>query len=116
MIRNGFPSDWKADSTTPPHQGEANRPIQVFSPLRLGQQPSFVDDALAELDQNQSCLHPGLKVLTEQMNMALNRNGFAVRTMIMRRYAIHQEERMIASQDEIALMGQQTGRFMIDRP
>jgi len=70
--------------------------MQVFSPLGLGQQPIFVDNALLEFEQGQTRIVSGLIVFAEEVDVALYGDCYAVCPMIVSRNSVHEKEWVIS--------------------
>ena len=70
--------------------------MQVISPLGLDQQPIFVDNAFLEFEQSQTCIISGLVVFTQEVDVALDGDCYAVRPMIVGRDSLHEKKRMIS--------------------
>lgn len=70
--------------------------MQVFSPLGLGQQPIFVDNAFLEFEQGQIRIVSGLVVFAKEVEVALYSHCYAVCPMIVSRRSVHEKEWVIS--------------------
>jgi hypothetical protein len=70
--------------------------MEVISPLGLGQQPIFVDNAFLEFEQGQTSIISGLVVFAEEVDVALDSDCYAVCPMIVGRDSVHEKKRMIS--------------------